>query len=186
MSSYASQTVGTGFGAFGALVQGQNTANSLNYDAQVQQNNATTALTTAKFNADKQSLLATRQMGAATAAYGASGVSADSGSVMAVMGASAANAELDRQNILHGGDIRATNYENQVSIDQLGASNAIKSSYFNALSAMVAGGGKIAANNQTAGGGGGEAEGEDAASGEAVDMSGAGEGVSDMAAVGAW
>ena len=140
MSSYAGQTTGMGFQAFGALVQGQNTANVLNQQAEIQRQNATQALQAAKLNADKQTMMATKHLGNISAEYAAGGVDQSSGSVLAVLGASAANAELDRQNIIHGGDIRAVNFQNQASIDANNANNAVKASYFNALSAMVAGG----------------------------------------------
>lgn len=160
MSSYAAQTTGMGFSAFGSLVQGQQTANQLDYNAQVQTNNANLALTAAASNAAKQSVSATRMLGNMSAGYAANGVTQTSGSVMAVMGASAANAELDRQNILYGGQVKAVNYENQASLDKTGATNAINASYFNALSSLVGGGAGMLGN--TMGGGSSGSSGADA------------------------
>lgn len=140
MSQYASQTVGTVFGAYGSLVQGNETSNLLDNQARLQRTNATQALAAGKFNADRQSVIATKHIGGMTADYAASGVSSDSGSVIATIGASAANAELDRQNILHGAEMKAVNYENQASLDELGAKHALQAGYFNALSSVVAGG----------------------------------------------
>lgn len=154
MSSYAAQTTGMGFSAFGALVQGQQTANQLNYDADVQTNNANLALSSAAANAQKQSMAATRMLGSMSTGFAANGVSQTSGSVQAAMGSNAANAELDRQNILFGGQVKAVNYQNQASLDQLGASNAIKASYFNALSSVIGGGAGVLSNNIGVGGGG--------------------------------
>lgn len=132
-------------GAVGGIMAGQGQANALNYEAQVAQMNATTALTSAKLNADKQSLQAQKIMGQASANYGASGVSATSGSVLNVMAASAANAELDRQNTIYGGQLKATNYENQASLDKFGAGQAITGGYLRALGSL-AGAGAQASN----------------------------------------
>lgn len=156
MSSYASQTTGMGFSTFGALVQGQQTANQLNYDATVQTNNANLALSSAAANAAKQSMAATRMMGTMSTGFAANGVSQTSGGVQAAMASSAANAELDRQDILFGGQVKAVNYQNQASLDRVGASNAVKASYFNALSDVIGGGAGVLSNNI---GGGGTAAG---------------------------
>lgn len=153
MSSYAAQTTGMGFQAYGSIIKGQQTSDLLDNQAATQRRNATQAIMAAKFNADRQSMIATKHIGAMTAGYSASGVDMTSGSVLATIGASSANAELDRLNIIHGGDIRAVNFENQASLDELGARHAIQASYFNALSSMVAGGAGMMGNS-TGGGGG--------------------------------
>lgn len=134
---------GGGIAAVGALMQGQSTASTLNQQANIQRNNATQSIIASKLNADRQSIMSSKAIGRISSGYSASGVALNSGSVFAVIGASAANAELDRQNILYGGEIRAVNYENQASIDEKGASNALSGSYFNALASIVGAGGKI-------------------------------------------
>lgn len=147
MSSMASSMAGGMFQAAGSLIQGKQTANSLKYQAQVQTNNANEALTAASLNANRNSLMATKMIGQASAAYGASGVSGDSGSVLSVLGASAANAELDKQNILYGGQIRSINSMNQAHMDDIGATNAVNASYFNAFAGMTGGMSSAVMNN---------------------------------------
>lgn len=148
--SYASAAMqGTGMltGAFGDIVQGQTTSDLLNYQATIQGNNATEALQAAKYNSDREAMMAARTTGAAYAGYGAAGVESTSGSVMATMASSAANAELDRQNILYGGEIRAINYENQQSLDSFNADNAVKAGEFNAFASLIGGSGKMISQN---------------------------------------
>lgn len=134
-----SQYIGSPFQAYGALMQGKQTSDLLDNQAATQRRNATEALVAAKFNADRSSMIAGKKMGEITSEYAASGVDMNSGSVMAVLAGSAANAELDRQNIIHGGELRAVNYQNQASLDELGAKHALQAGYFNALSNIVAG-----------------------------------------------
>lgn len=178
MASIASNTTGVGFGAYGSLMQGQQTADLLDNQANIQRTNATQTRLAAAANSNRQMTMATKVEGRASASYAAAGVDSSSGSVLAVLGASAANAELDRQNILHGGEVRAINYENQASLDELGAKHAIQASYFNALSSIAGGGSKTIGNNM-GGGGGAEAgyetdyaAGDSLESGETMDMAG--------------
>lgn len=131
-------------GAYGAFTQGQETADVLERQASIQRQNAIQSIIASKINADRSSLLATKAIGQEAAGYSAAGVDTNSGSVLAVLGASAANAELDRQNILHGGQIRAMNYTNQANLDDLGADHSIKASYFNAAASLFGAGGKMA------------------------------------------
>lgn len=136
---------GNGFQAYGDILQGNQTGNALRYQASIQQQNAKNALMAAALNANKQQMTTTRTIGAATASYGASGVENNSGSVQAVLGASAANGEMDRQNILYGGQIRAINSENQASMDNYSANNAISAGYFNAVAGVLTAGGQMMA-----------------------------------------
>ena len=115
---------GGGVGAFGALQQGQDQSNALNRAAQIERNNAALDIQTGAANAELSSMNSNRRIGAISAAYGASGIASDSGSVLNVLAASTSNAELDRQNIMHGAKVRAVNYENQAVMDQIGATSA--------------------------------------------------------------
>lgn len=149
----AAGAVGGVVSAYGSLLNGQNTANSLNAQAGMQRVQAGEALQAGNYDAYRQALMAREAQGRATAALGASGVASGSSSEQAVLMSGAINAELDRQNILHGADIRATNYENQASLDSFGASKALEGSYFSAL-AGVLGGASSGIANLTASGAG--------------------------------
>ncbi len=142
MASEASGVAGSMTGAAGSLYQGQAQADALDRAALIQRQNAALDLQTGQANADRMMIQADKKIGAETTGYAASGVSQDSGSVLAVLAASHANAELDKQNILHGAVVRATNYNNQATMDEVGAKSALQGSYLNALSSMVMGGSK--------------------------------------------
>lgn len=143
-------------GGIGSILAGQSTSKTLQYNAQIQENNANAALTSASLNADKQELQAQRVIGQAKANYGASGVSATSGSVLNVIAASAGNAELDRQNTLYGGQVKATNYENQASLDSFEADQTMKGAWTSAIGGVITAG---IMSNASGGGGGGSTSG---------------------------
>lgn len=147
----AAAVIGAGIKMYGALKQGSDTASALEQQAQIQQNNASAAMFAARENAMKQTLIASKQIGGESAGYAAAGVASDSGSVLDVLSASAANSELDRQNILYGGQIRSINYENQASIDRFSGQSAKSASYFNAFGALT--GGVTSASTASGGGG---------------------------------
>ncbi len=143
MASEAIGGAGAGIGAFGALIQGQAQSNALDRAAQIERQNAELDIQAGQTNAAISSINSDKRMGAITAGYGASGVEANSGSALAVLAASTTNAELDRQNIIHGAKVRAINYENQASMDEVGAKSALQGSYMNAMASIVTGGAKV-------------------------------------------
>lgn len=142
MASEASGVMGSAFGAGGALIQGQAQANALDRAAEIERNNAALDIKTGEANAALSAIRSNKQIGSITAAYGANGIASDSGSALAVLAASTSNAELDRQNIMHGAKVRAVNYENQAVMDEIGAKSALQGSYFNAISSVMMGGSK--------------------------------------------
>ena len=123
--------------AVGAIQQGQATSDSLNKQADINIANAGAAEAQGKADAYKSQLIAGQKFGQISAGFGASGVTSTSGSVEAVLGASAANAEMDRLNILHGADLKAIQYQNQASMERAGASSAIVGSLFGAAGAAT-------------------------------------------------
>jgi len=131
--------VGGAIGAYGAIQQGQMTSDSLNQQADSLTQQAAEAEKKGEYDAMRQQIIAGRKIGAAEAAFAASGVSGDSGSAMAVLQASHMNAELDRLNIIHGAHVRAINYRNQATLNRYGAASAIQGSYWRALSMMSMG-----------------------------------------------
>jgi len=148
--------------AKGALEAGQMTSDSLNAQADSLEAQAQEAEAKGRFDSNRQQLMAGQKIGESTAAYGASGVTSTSGSVMDVIQALHMNAELDRLNILHNADVRAVNYHNQASMDRFGGQSALFGSYWQALSNIS--GGAIKAASFSAGPSGGSGGGEAAAS----------------------
>jgi hypothetical protein len=172
----AGAAAGKVVGAAGAIMQGQAQAAALNAHADQQIQNAQEAENQGQFDAVRSDMNSGLKIGRITANYGASGVSASSGSVLDVLGASHMNAELDRQNILHGADVRAINFQNQASMDRVGATNAIQGSYWSALGQLGAGGAdaysKAYGGATPTGGSGSSGEGSIEDYGDAVDSGG--------------
>lgn len=145
----AGMLIAGGIAAAGNIMQGQATSNALNAQAALQIQNASEAEAQGQYDANKSSLESATKIGAITAGYGASGVTTTSGSALNVLGASAANAELDRLNILHGADVKAINYENQASMEKVGAQSAQIGSFFGAAGSIGAGATKAYATTLT-------------------------------------
>lgn len=133
------------FTAISAISQGQAAKNEANYNAQIAERNAGVARDQAAADADAQRRHATQVLGSARAAYGASGVTAE-GSPLDVLTMSASNAELDRQNILYRGELKAMGYQDTARLDRSRAGAAAKNGYFGAASAVLTGGAKYYAN----------------------------------------
>lgn len=142
MVSEASAVTGSVFGAAGALVEGRAKADALDRAAEIERNNAALDIQTGEANAALSAIKSNKQIGSISAAYGANGISSDSISALSVLAASTSNAELDRQNIMHGAKVRAINYENQATMDEIGAKSALQGSYLNAISSVMMGGSK--------------------------------------------
>ncbi len=115
---------GAGVGALGDIFSGYAKANTLDAQASLQLQNAQEAEAAGQYDATKEQMQAGQKLGAITAGFAAGGVSTTSGSAADVIGASAAAAELDRLNILHGADLRAINYQNQAALNQYSATQA--------------------------------------------------------------
>ncbi len=190
--------LGGPFNAAGAIVQGQMTSQSLQNQANLQLSQATEAEAAGAYNATRQQMLASQKIGTSTAAYGAAGVTGSSGSVQDVLASSAANAELDRLNILHGADVKAINYENQAALDNYGAASAVYGSEWQAIGSITGGaiqgmGNQVSSSPPPASGegAGDAADGAEDVSGDggyagadaAGEAAGEGAGLSDLAAI---
>lgn len=132
-------------GAFGALYAGEMESSALDAQANIQRQNAALDLGAGNANAARSQIMSGQRIGAIQGAAAAGGV-AQSGSVLSVMAASSMNAEMDRQNILHGAQVRAIQADNQATMDSMGAQSALTGSYFKALGSVVGSGSQIAAD----------------------------------------
>ena len=130
---------GAALSAYGAVQQGSMTSDSLNEQARYLTAQAQESKAKGQYDAMRQQVVADHRIGASIAAYGASGVQQNSGSVLSVLQASHMNSELDRLNILHGADVRAINYYNQASMNRYGAQSALLGSYWKALGSLSMG-----------------------------------------------
>lgn len=126
-------------------MQGQAQASALDTQAAIARQNATLTRQAGSANAAREEILGSQKMGGIQGAAAAGGVT-QSGSVLDVMHTSAMNSELDRLNIVHGAEVRAINYSNQASLDELGAKSAMNSAYINAVGSIMMGGSRAYGN----------------------------------------
>ncbi len=154
---------GGAIGAMGSLMEANDTKSAYDHEADELEANARYTRLTAKFNADRQQMIAGKKIGGMSSDYAASGVSSESASVLAVIGESRANAELDRLSIMHGGEIRAGAMEQRAQRDRDAGNWAMQVGYFKAFTSFFGGMAKGSqqglfdkAGTNAPGGGGGE------------------------------
>ena len=133
------QVAGTVFSVISALNQGNASRQAGQYNAQVNQQNAEIARSEAEANARQQDRENYMRLGAIRAAAGKSGGAANEGSALDVLADSAAQGELERQNILYRGELRARGYSNTAALDEFGGENAQSSGYLKAGSELLGG-----------------------------------------------
>jgi len=138
--------IGAGISAAGQYGQSQQQAQMYEDEATTADKNAELAAHEANYNAYRQSLASNQKIGSMEADYGASGVTADSGSVLEIIRQAHTNAELDRQSILYGGKIKQAEYEQRALAARTGAKNTKDSVGINMASALFNGGSRAAMN----------------------------------------
>ena len=135
----------------GALSQASNASDAANYNAQVATQNAQIVTQQGQADAIQQSrenYLKLSSIQAQQSQNGAGG----SGSSLDVLGASAAQAELDVQNIRYNASLRALGYTNNANLDKSQASNAITTGLFSAAANGLSGyGGFLKTSNAGSG-----------------------------------
>lgn len=124
--------------AVSAISQAQQQKAASKYNEKVAENQAIASRQQAASNAEMQRRSAAKKVGSMQAAYAASGVSVE-GSALDVLEESARNAELDRQNILYGGELRAMGSESTAALEKSRASNAMTSGYLSAAGSLFKG-----------------------------------------------
>lgn len=134
----------TAISALGAIRQGQATANALNFNAAMADKNAKIAEGQGIAAGESQQRDAARRIGAATAAYGASGVQLSDGSPMDVLGESARLATLDNLTLKYNYKLKGMGLAAEASLDRANASNSRTASYFNAAGSMLNSGTQMA------------------------------------------
>lgn len=134
-------------GAAGAISSGRAARQAAEQNALAAERNARISRQQARAEAEAQQRDARRRVGAARAAYGASGVTLE-GSPLDVLEESASLAELDKQQILYNGELRAMGYTDTASLDRAGGRNAERQGYFGAASTLLLGASKVGANKK--------------------------------------
>lgn len=133
--------IGAAVSAVGAMSQASSAADAATYNRQVASQNASIATQQGDADALQQRRVNELRMGSVRAGYGASGVS-NEGSPLDVLSSSAAQAELDVQNIKYGASLKALGYSNTATLDQSRASAAQTNGLYGAAAAALTGGAK--------------------------------------------
>ena len=151
--------VGATVNAVGAIRQGQAAGAAADYNAKIASQNAQIADAQGEAAAQAQQRDAQRRMGAAVAAYGASGVQMSDGSPADVLADSARMAELDKLTTKYNYKLRALGHSNQAALDSASASNYRSSGYVSAAGSLLSGYGSLIPKLGSATGGGGGTDG---------------------------
>ena len=125
--------------AVGAVRQGQAAAASADYNAKVAEQNAQIANAQGNAAVEAQQRDAQRRMGAAVAAYGASGVQLSGGSPMDVLEESARNSALDAATLKYNYRLRGMGFENQANLYSAQSGFASTAGYLGAGAALASG-----------------------------------------------
>lgn len=130
--------IATAFQVIGAISGASAEKRAANYNAAAAERNAVVSRQNAAADAELQSREARRRIGAARAGYGASGVAIE-GSPLDVLETSAAEAEMDKLNILYKGELQAMGYEDTAALSRSRAKDAGTAGLFKAGSAVLSG-----------------------------------------------
>lgn len=134
---------GAALSAYGAIQQAQAQKAAANYNAELNERNATVALQQAEFEADRVRRASTKMQGAITAGYGAAGVFG--GSALDVLADSAAQAQLDIETVKYKGHLQALGYRSSAELDRFSGEVAEQQGQMRAASEFITGIGKAGA-----------------------------------------
>lgn len=143
---------GAAISAVGAIQQGKAAKAAADFNAQVSRNNATIAQQDAQlereqaqrdaYQVDRETRL---RLGSITAQQGHAG-GAQAGSVLDILGDSAAQGELEKQDVIYQGELRArshlnraSGFQNQAGLDVMQGRSARKASTLRAGSTLLQG-----------------------------------------------
>lgn len=147
----AAPVIGGVMGAGGALMEGDERSKALTAEAEAADKNAKLAREDAAYNAERQSMNAGQRIAQMRTGFAASGITSDSVSALEVLRMSSINAEMDRLNIVHGGEMRARNLEDRATAARIGARKAKKIGQINAFTALFGAGAKAASYGDSGG-----------------------------------
>ena len=133
----------TAMAVAGDVKQGQAASQAAGYNAQLATQNAGIAAAQGEAAAQAQSRDSQRKIGAAMAAYGASGVQMSDGSPADVLADSARSAALDNLTTRYNYQLKALGYQDQASLESAQSSNASAAGYLSAVGAAGSGASKL-------------------------------------------
>lgn len=133
----------TVMGAKGAMDQGQAASQASAYNAKLATMNASIADAQGEAASQMQQRDSARKIGAAVAAYGASGVQMSEGSPADVLANSVQMAELDNLTTKYNYKLRGMGYLNQAALDTSNAANSLGSANTSAAASLLGGASKM-------------------------------------------
>ena len=129
---------GAALSAYGAIQQANAQKHAAQFNAKLNERNATIAVNQASADAVRVRRNAAQIQGSAVAGYGASGVGLE-GSPLDVLGASAEQASLDESTVRYKGTLKAMGYHSNAELDQFAGKTAEQQGYLNSASALMTG-----------------------------------------------
>lgn len=126
-------------GAVGAIRTSQAQAGAADYNAEVARQNAAATASQAQAASEMQHRQAEQRMGAAVAAYGASGVDTSTGSPSDVLSGMARDSTLDSLSTQYNYKLKGAGYVDQAQLDDANASNSRPAGYLSATSSLLTG-----------------------------------------------
>jgi hypothetical protein len=140
---------GAAISAIGAIKQGQAAKAAADFNATVNQQNAGIARQEARDLAQQHDRETYQRLGAIRAAQGHAG-GTNEGSVLDVLADTASQSELERQQIMYRGELKARGYLNTATLDTFQGETAKDASYMKAGSELLGGASRAYGNFQRA------------------------------------
>lgn len=131
--------IGTGVSIYGQIQKANADAAAAKYNSDLDLQNAQLAREQGAQDELKTRVMGRKVLGDMRADYGASGVTATSGSALDVLQESAANAEMDALNVKHRADITAAGYEADAKLGVYRGQAAQTAGYVGAASSLLRG-----------------------------------------------
>lgn len=131
----------TAMQAVGQIRQGQAANAAAQYNANVGRNNAVMAAQQAQSQAMIQGRRADMQQGQELASFAANGVDSGEGSPLDVLSQSFTSAEMDRQNTIYNGRVRAQSFLDDATLQGLKGKTALQNGFMSAAGTLLQGGG---------------------------------------------
>jgi hypothetical protein len=133
---------GTALGAVGAIRSGQANAAAADYNAGIARQNAQIAQAQGEAASEAQQRDTAQKMGAALAAYGASGVQTGTGSPEDVLVSSARLATLNNLTLRYNYQLKGMGYQNEAALDESESDAASTNGFLSGFGQLLSGGAK--------------------------------------------
>jgi len=147
--------IAAGTTAYAAYESGQSQKRASNYNRMMAENNAIAARQQAAAKQKQQDRETKMRLGAIRANQGAFG-GAMEGSALDVLGDTAAQLELQRQNIEYAGELQARGFDATAVLDSIRGENAARAGYYQAGASLLGGASSVYGGYSKLNRGGGE------------------------------